>query len=149
MGKSLVVRRVIVAVAAVARPALADLGIEGATADGDACDGLDGLWLAVVVVASGDGTQGASLERDAGGGVDALATVATTGHGECAASHGEVVVALDACSAAVVVLFAVVEAVAGGGNGGCSSGNDDYGVALDATCCVGCDADVECAVVYP
>ena len=135
--------------AVVACPTLVDLGGKRATADNDVGAGLDGLGLAVLVVAGGNGAKRATAEQDAGCAVDALAAVAAAGHGERAAGHGEVVVALDAGGAAVVVYIVVVDAVACGFNGGCAAGNDHDAVALDAAGSIGRDADVDGAVVNP
>ena len=149
VGEHLGVACAVGAIATVACPALADLGIERTAADGDASSGLDGLGLAFVVAASGDGAECATAKDDTSRTVDALAAVATAGHGQRAATHGEVVVTLDAGCAAVVLFTAVVNAVAAGGNGGISARDDHDGVALDTTGSIGCDADVERAVVNP
>ena len=139
----------VVAVAAIASPALAYLCGEGASAYVDACHCLDGLWLALFVVACGGGCEGASAEVYLAGGVDALASIAAACHGEGATRHGEVTVALDACCAAVVVFFLVVHAVAACGDGGGAACDDDNGVGLDASCCIGCDVDADGSVIDP
>ena len=139
----------VVAVAAIASPALAYLCGEGASAYVDACHCLDGLWLALFVVACGGGCEGASAEVYLAGGVDALASIAAACHGEGATRHGEVTVALDACCAAVVVFFLVVHAVAACGDGGGAACDDDNGVGLDASRCIGCDVDADGSVIDP
>ena len=139
----------VVTIAAVACPALADLGREAASANEDACHCLYCLRLAVFVVARGYGCEGAAAEHNLSLAVDALAAIAAARHGEGAASHGEITVALDACCAAEIVLFLVVNAVTACGDGGISTIDDNHGVGLDAACCIGCYFDVYVSVIDP
>ena len=139
----------VIAVAAVACPALADLRCETASTNEDSCHCLYCLRLAVFVVACGYGCEGASAEHNLSLAVDALAAIAAARHGEGAASHGEIAVALDACCAAEIVLILVVNAVAACGDGGITAVDDYHGVGLDTACCIGCYLDVYVSVIDP
>ena len=115
----------VIAVATVACPALADLRRKAASTNEDTCHCLYCLRLAVFVVARSYGCEGASAEHHLSLAVDAFAAIAAACHGEGAAAHGEIVVALDTCCAAEVVLFLVVNAVTACGDGGVTA-VDDY-----------------------
>ena len=131
--------------AVITSPTLIDGGLELSTTDGDASIAFHSFGFGIVVIACSDGSERTSAEQDLGATVEALATIAATLHVECACSHDEVVVALDAgCRCGVCHTVGGLNfTVASGADCGATATNGYGRVAFNATPSIGCYVNVQ------